>query len=302
MKSVVSLTTVLALALAAASYAIDTRSAKSTDKTVAAKKPCCHKGAKSTTVAAKKPCCLKGAKSAKTVAGKKPCCAKGAASAKTVASKKPCCAKGAASAKTVAGKAPCPFKCGNKAGSSTAVETVMASLPGMVYRVGDFETPCSMSAAAKAEETKLPMRFVVGEKTYSDRGEATVALASLLDARAAEMAEIQFVAGKQCFKCPVSAKAAAKKAKADMKFRLAGFDFDSREKAMAVAAKVASALDGVKMTYKADGKPVSCPKSCKGKKVTYVVGDQETSCDKSAKLILAQRKIRTIVETVASSL
>ena len=159
-----------------------------------------------------------------------------------------------------------------------------------------------MTASARAEREKADVAFVVDDSTYKTKGEAKVALAALLDRRAADMTEIQFVAGKDCFKCPMSAKAAAKKAKTDLAYRVGGIDFDTKERAKLAAERVSKAIAAIKMTYKADGKVVGCPKSCKGKKVTYVVGDEETPCQQSASLMLAERRIRTIVETAAAAL
>lgn len=267
MSKCICLTTAMALAFASAVLACDTKSKKGEKADV-----------KTVTY-----------KDGKTIAAK-PGCSKGA---KTVANK-PSCAK---SKVTLAGKARC-----NKFGGSAAA-TVLASMPSMTYRVGDFETPCSKTASAKAEETKTDLTFVVDGKTHTERGDAVVALIKLLTERATEMTEVKFVAGKECFRCPISAAAVAKKANTQVKYRLAGFDFNDQGQATKLAKELEQTVSGLKMTFKADGKPVVCCKSAKaaGKTLTYVVGDQETQCETSAKLMLAELVIRTIIQKVAGA-
>ncbi len=252
------------------------------------------RGAKITTVAAK----AEGAK--------KGCGAKGA-KAKTVATesagaKKGCQGKGA-QAKLAGSKSDWSKKCGQRGGLPAHAKAVLASLPKMTYRVGDFETCCSKSASAKAQETKSDIVFVIEGRAYENRGEAIEALVKQLSKQAADMGELKFVAGEQVFRCPVSAEAAAKDAKTTIKYRLAGFDFQDRKVAEKLADKVAESVGGIKMTCKSGGKTIACCKSAKkaGKSVTYVVGEEETPCDKTAQLMLAKQVIHTILETVAAN-
>ncbi len=250
----------------------------------------------------KQPC---GKKRAKTVAEK---------SDTTVGAKKGCCSKGAKDAKLAKSAAdmPCHAKKGELAGSkkgcaskcgSKGANKVLASMPGMTYRIGDFETGCHMTASAKAEESKKPIVYMVAGKAYDGEGSATEALVEVLESRAKELVEVQFVAGEERFRCPVSAEAAAKKAKTNVTYRLAGFNIEDRAKAMKLAEEAEKAAATVKMTFMSEGKAVPCAKTCKesGKEVTYVVGDEKTGCEKTAKLLLAQRKLRAIVETVSGS-
>ncbi len=308
-KRCLSLSCVLALACSLSVYA-GPKCGKSGDKTTTvkadakagAKKGCCGKAAKTVAAdakeVAKKGCCGKSAKEAKLAASKKGCASKcgskGDKDAKTVADM-PCHSK---KGKLASSKKGCGSKCGSK-----GAKTVLASLPAMTYRVGDYETQCHKSASAKAEDTKAPIAFLVEGKSFDDEAAATNALASAMEARVDEMSHIQFVAGKDSFKCPVTADGAAKKANTKVKYRLAGVDFNEREKATAVAEKVEKALADMKMTMMSEGKAVKCAKSCKkaGKKVTYVVGDDKTCCEKTAKLMLAERKIETIVKVVAGA-
>ncbi|MEE9295017.1 MAG: hypothetical protein V3W34_08690 [Phycisphaerae bacterium] len=305
-KKSLSLIVALAFAFSASAYACppncqkalkakanaDTAAAKKTEdgaqvKTVSTKKPCCAKGAKSSLVS-KKRCGWKGAK---TVAGKAGCsgnCPKGCTK----------CSSKTGTAKLVGSKPTC--RQSYRAGQ---IETILASFPKMTYKVGDLETCCFKSASDKAASIGGKMTFLVDSKSYETRGKAKVALAGLITEKANEMASVQFVAGDKCYKCPATAAKIAKDAKAKVKYRLAGFDFDDQDKAGKVATKAQEAISGIKMTYMSEGKPVTCLKSCKaaGKKVTYVVGDQETQCEQSAKLMLAEFIARTIVEVVVDS-
>ena len=60
------------------------------------------------------------------------------------------------------------------------------------------------------------------------------------------------------------------------------------------------------MTYRVDGVDYHCGKTASskangnGKKLTYVLGEESTGCDVSAGLLLAQAKIRAIVEAAAT--
>lgn len=233
-------------------------------------------------------------------AAKSGCCGKAAATVASTA-KGGCCGKGAA----LASAGGCAKSCGGKKlapAVAERVERAMATLPAMTYKVGELNTPCFMTATAKAEETKTPVQFVVSGQTFDNRDAASVALAEALTERAETLRHISFVAGDKSFHCPMSAAEVAKKEHTSVKYQLAGFDFDCKDRADAVAKAVEEAAAKVAMTYKADGQPVACPKSCQGKMVTYVVGDQETGCEKSAKLLLAQYLVRTIIETAAGAL
>jgi hypothetical protein len=229
-------------------------------------------------------------------AGGAPCHGKsGEAGTTTAAATSPCHGRTAAS---VASAKSC---CGKGKGAGAVSRGRVAALPTVTYRVGEFETGCRKSAAGKAAETKEALTFLVGDKRYEREGEAKLALVSLLDERAAELTQVEYVVGDKAYHCSKTAAHVAKQAKAALRYRVAGVDFADIEQASAVAEKAKLAAGNVRMGYKADGKPVSCPSSCKGKKVTYVVGDGETDDEKSAKLMLAEHVIRTIVETVVGS-
>lgn len=292
--------------------------------TVSVKSSGCSKSAK--TVATKGAGCgSKCDKSAKTVATAGQGCSK---SAKTVATKdSPCCDKSGKAAKTVATKgAGCGSKCDKSAktvatagqGCSKSAKaatftggchksfakTVLASMPSMTYRVGDMETPCSKTAAAKSKESNTATQYVVAGKNYTEKGEAVVALTSLLQERADAMSSVQYVVAGESFGCPMTAKSVAKKTDAKTTYRLAGVNFDSKDAADKAATRVADAVAKLVIQPMSEGKPAGCVASCKkaGKTVTYVVAGEETPCETTAGLMLAQAKIRTIAETAAAPL
>ncbi|MFQ5414889.1 MAG: hypothetical protein ACE5E6_10570 [Phycisphaerae bacterium] len=294
--------------------------------------PCCAKAkAQAKTVAApasaksgKKGCCAKAKAKAqvKTVAapasaksGKKGCCAKAKAKAqaKTVAAKgdgtKPCCAK--AKAKTVAAagtakKKGCCAKSAAKIAGTEKLQAILASMPSMTFRVGDVKTGCSKQAAALVAEKHAKLTYLVGDEAFEDEAAALARLTSALDEKAAELLSMQFAVGDQCSRCPVTAKEMAKKAHKAMMYRVAGFDFTDRQAAASALKKAQDAAAKVAMAFKVGDKVYQCGKTAGATakqadaKVTYVIGDQETPCSKRAAQLLAETKIKTIVETVAS--
>jgi hypothetical protein len=193
---------------------------------------------------------------------------------------------------------------GAKSGcAKTQAAAQLASMPKMMYRVGDVRTCCKESATAKAEETGKPMYYVVEGEIYSDYGEAAESLTKALHAKAAEMRQVSYVAGDKAVHCPMTAAKLAKSSGTEVKYRVAGVDFDTMEAAQAAAKRAEEAVSKLHMSYKADGAKVPCHKSAKaaGKKVTFVVGDEETCCEKTARLKMAQLMVRTMAEEVAEA-
>jgi len=221
------------------------------------------------------------------------CCDKDKSKATTAKSDKPCCGKNKGATTVSAESSGCKGK----------AKAALASLPSITYQVGDFTTCCQKTAAAKAEELHATLSYVVENKVYSNYDEAVVTLTKLLQEKADEMRSVQYVAGKDCVRCPKQAAALAKEAGTEVKYRLAGFDFDCKDKAEKVAKEVEAAVEGMHVDYMADGQPVNCDKGAKaeGKTVTYVVGDQQTDCELTAKMMLAEQIVRTIVEQVAEA-
>ncbi len=125
--------------------------------------------------------------------------------------------------------------------ASPAVEQIMHKLPHLTYRVGDFETCCPKAAAEKAGETGQIVYVVAGE-TFDCRGKAMVRLAALLEAEVDKMMTVSYAVGEESFDCPTLAKAKAESIGGKVTYRLAGFDFNTREEAAGVAATVSEAV------------------------------------------------------------
>jgi len=245
----------------------------------------------------------------------------GKAAAKTgdgVVAKKGGC--GSHGATTAGDQAPCSKKCAKKTATlvkddadghggcpvEKKVQTVLASLPSMKYRVGDDTTCCSKSASEMAEKTGKPLQYVVGDQTYGSEEEAMAALTKSLEKEAESMASMQFAAGGKCYGCPMSAKDAAKKAGGKVVYRVGGVDFEDKAKAESAVKLVSEKVASLKMSYKVGDSSFCCDKMAgsaakkAGKKMLYVVDGEETPCAKTAQLKLVQAKIRTIIETAAS--
>ena len=158
-----------------------------------------------------------------------------------------------------------------------------------------------------AEKTGKPMQYLVGEETFASKGEAVVTLTALLEEEAESMQTVQFVVNGEAHHCSTAAKTVADKSHASVAYRVGGFDFASKEDAEKALASIHEALANVSLAYHVGGESYHCGQSAAaksgetGKKVTYVIGDQETPCEKSAKLMLAETKVRTIVETAAAA-
>lgn len=174
-------------------------------------------------------------------------------------------AEGCTGAKT-AGDKGCEKACGDKG----KVAKGTCSGPKVTYKVGDKETCCSKEAGelvAKAENASV--RYVVDGKEFTDRGEAMQAYVAALEQHRDRMTQVRYAVGDQCFGCPNEAKSAADKAKGEVKYRVAGYNYATQEQAEKAAAAAKEAISGVKMLYVVDGKEYCCDKTAK------------TACDKS---------------------
>lgn len=224
---------------------------------------------------------------------------------------KPCCGKCGKKDAKLAAKGGCSKPCGKAADGgcpvAKKVEAVLAAMPSMKYRVGDEVTVCSKSAQAMAKKSGKPLEFVVGDDVLSDEGEALVKLTALLDSEAQTLRSLQFVAGGKCSRCPMTAKDIARKTGTTVAYRVGGVDFSKKEDAEKALARINDAVADVRMEYKVDGKTFGCSKmagsKCKesGRKMTYLVGGEETPCQVTAKRMLAETKLRKIVETAVST-
>jgi uncharacterized Zn-binding protein involved in type VI secretion/bacterioferritin-associated ferredoxin len=211
-------------------------------------------------------------------------------------------------AKAAGEPCPCPHskaKAVTLASDNERVNGVMAALPKVQYKVGDQVMCCSKTAAMIAEKDHKTVQYVVGEETFEKEGDAEAKLASVLEAKLAEMQAVQYAVGGDCVKCPVTAKSLAKEKKAEVAYRVAGIDFQDQEKAEKAAGQVTEALQAVKISYKVDGQSFCCDKMAgmkvkeTGKPMLYVVGEEETPCDQHAKLLLAHAKIQAAVVAAA---
>lgn len=274
-------------------------------KTASSNGPCPHATAVQT--ASQKPGCCGNCKNAKAASSDGPCphatkvqtasAGSGCNKSKgvTTASQKPgCCAK-AKGVTTASAGSGCP--------KAAKMKAVLASLPTMTYKVGDKSTSCDKSAGAMAKENGSKVQYVVGENTYAEEGEATVQLAKLLDDQVAKMQTIQFSAGGKCYACPVTAKSMVGDKGGKIAYRVGGVDFETKALANKALENIKVALAKVEMSYTVGDKAYKCGTSA-GKvakagtaKLTYVVGDKSTCCKIQAGVLLAQAKIRTIVET-----
>lgn len=288
-------------------------------------------------------CCpLSGGGSANAAAlaaqeAKPGCCASKAQTTSTTDEKKPgCCATAKLTGTAQEGKSGCGATqtagtgCGAKAAGqegkagcgstqltaaqsegqcpkSAMCKTALASMPKMMYRVGDQELCCPMGAETASKESGKPVRFVVAGEVFDTKELATVKLVSVTETYANDLLSMQFSAGGECFRCPVSAEEAAKKAQTAVKYRAAGVDFDCKEKAAAALAAAQKAVAGVKLVaYVGDKEYACCVEAGKaakesGKELVYVVGEQKTPCETTAKLNFAQAKVQAIVNAAVDT-
>ncbi len=216
------------------------------------------------------------------------------------------------------GQAPCHAEGG-------AVAGVLEQLPKLTYRAGELETPCFKTALAKAgDQDKL--QYVVAGKTYQCRGEATAALASLLEQEAEKLMTVRPVVGDEYVHCPTMAKARAAELGTKVAYRLAGLSFETEQEAESTAGIVREAIAKMAAGKSGKDKPGCCPKAgksgCgKGKAQTVAAKATEggSGCSKSCAKTVAgldgdccaeaekrlgnvQAKLRLIVETAAKAL
>ncbi|HEY3244802.1 MAG TPA: hypothetical protein VGM03_15785 [Phycisphaerae bacterium] len=213
----------------------------------------------------------------------------------------------------------CPPECtgGDKAGTvahksgccktNALVAKVMQSLPHVTYKIGDQETACPEEAAklAKADED-VKIVYLVGNKSFESKDEAFAQLATVLDSEAEKMLTVRYSVDGECMYCPMSAAATAKAKNTEMKYRVAGVDFANREQAEKAIDLAKAAVAKVSVTIKAgeaertvtklddDSKP------CSAMKATFIVNGEETHCPIQAKLLLAQARIRAMIEAAAA--
>ena len=200
----------------------------------------------------------------------------------------------------------CGSVAGIKLGCCSKSNPAIAGMPAMSYKVGEETIKDAEAAEKLAKESSKPMVYVVGEQTFTEMGEATAKLTSALEEYAGSIQTIQFSAGGECTRCPMTAKALADKSGGKVMYRVAGIDFDTKEKAEKAVQLASDAVKKVEMQVLVEGAPAHCAKDAEtaatsGKKVTYKVGDQESCCKIMAGKMLAEAKIRAIVEAAAKA-
>lgn len=192
--------------------------------------------------------------------------------------------------------------CGKFKSSNPAVQTVLASMPAMKYRVGTEETSCAKSAEALAKPDQ-PIKYVVGDTVYDNKAQATVALTAVLEAELAKLETVQTASPASTGGCPHAAKAATP----TVAYRVGGVDYTDKEKAEKAAVLASTKKSEVKLAYKVGDDSFCCDRMAgmkakeTGKSLTYVVSGAETNCPDTAKLLLVQAKIAAVVEAALAT-
>ncbi len=197
---------------------------------------------------------------------------------------------------------------GCSSGKTCCQDAALVKLPSMGYQVGDKVVACPDEAAKLAKESKATVKYVVGEKTFADKGEATVAYTKELNGFVeSATSSIKFSVGGECMACPVSAGDAAKKSGKPMMYRVATVDFKNESDAKKAIAAAKEAAEKVEMKIMVGDKCMGCPDSAaevakkENKKVEYVVGESRTCCDVEGKLNLARAKAEAVASVLAKA-
>lgn len=167
-----------------------------------------------------------------------------------------------------------------KAKMQAAVAQVMKTLPTMTYKVADKETNCP-EEAAKLAGVEGKVQYVVAQKAYDNETEAVSALAEALEKEVENLKTVQFAVGEQRFGCPMAARAACKDGQ-QVKYRLAGFEFNSMDKADAARKAIDVALNGGSPEGAAK---VGCDKPCAKGEAAQTAGAEKkegSPCHKRA--------------------
>jgi hypothetical protein len=196
--------------------------------------------------------------------------------------------------------------CATKSGCCKSKNAALAGMPAMKYRVGDNTLDTIEAAEAAAKEHGKSVQYVVGEETFGEMPQAVEKLTVALETYATTITTVQYAAGGECVRCPMTAKALAEKNGGKVSYRVAGIDFESKDKAEKAVKLASEAAKTVSMQILVEGAPAHCAKDAqlaadKGQKVTYKVGDEESCCKIMAGKMLAEAKIRAIVEAAAKA-
>jgi hypothetical protein len=179
-----------------------------------------------------------------------------------------------------------------------------AGVPVLMYRVGEKTTRCPDEAEKLAKGDEGVIRFVIGEKVYEDEAEAKQAYAKALEDFLGQITSVRYAVGDKSVACPMSAGALAKKEGKPMRYRLASYDFETKEAAKKAAATAREAADGVKMTVNVGDESFTCSTSAakvaksKGKSVEFCVGQTRTPCKVTASVNLAMARVEAALEAI----
>ncbi len=122
------------------------------------------------------------------------------------------------------------------------VERVMSQLPQMTYKVGEVETKCGYSAASEAKSSGNSMSYLVAGSSYNCKVTAMNKLAEAMKAELASAANVTPSVAGSCYHCPMAAAAMAKQKNTEVKYMVAGIEFDCADKARAVSDKLAAKM------------------------------------------------------------
>lgn len=179
-------------------------------------------------------------------------------------------------------------ECTEKCKDGCPIEAAMGKLPKMTYLVGSESTCCSKSAAELAEKHNSAIKFVVGKKTYEEKGPAMVALADATE---------QFVS---TFTTPVECKKSGK-------FTITGQELCCSKMAGERAELAKKAMKDVHLTYQVGDEKCNCPNKAaslaksSGATKYILVGKEKTCCDVDARVKLAQAKYRAAVAALLAA-
>jgi len=214
------------------------------------------------------------------------------------------CHGGSAEAKTASGG--CAKKCGLNKSSGRAGD-ILASLPTMKFRVGNEVVDCCKSAEALSMKADAPIKYLVGEKAFDSKAEATSAMTAVLEERLADMRSVHMSVSGKLVGCSHAAQQMAKEANTTVGYVVAGVEYKDAEKAEKAAKLASEAASGLKIGYKVGDESFCCDKMASarvketGKPLTYVVAGEETCCEQTAKMMLAQAKIKAMVEAAVAA-
>ena len=164
----------------------------------------------------------------------------------------------------------------------------MQQLPQMTFVVGQQKVCCAEAAENLSSQSGTPIQFVVAEKAYTDRSQATSALADETE---------KFV----------NANVEPKVCQETGTTTVAGTQHSCSVAAGKVAQLAKDAMAKVQMTYLVGDVRCDCPDKAKetaaqtGQTTQFVVGDEKTSCSVTAKLNLARAKYKAAVEAAVQA-